>query len=264
VLGLVAPASAVAASPANDDFAAATLLGSGVAGTATGLTLEATKQQGEPAHAGDPGGHSVWFSWTAPGDGNESFSTTASDFDTLLAVYTGRAVDALTAVASDDDLGFEPRSTVSFRVSSGVTYLIAVDGFAGKKGRVVLRWAPAPANDNFTDAQVLPSARAGTATGTTTRGSTREPGEPESQVDVGRIWFSWTAPSAGTYKFDTAGSTVDTVLGVYEGTSLETLTRIGINDDDPDLGCCFSWVPMVHAAAGTTQDLCRPVVRRRR
>jgi Ca2+-binding RTX toxin-like protein len=254
VLGLVAPPAAFAAAPANDDFAAAKLLGSRAAGTARALTLEATKQLGEPAHAGDAGGHSVWFSWTAPADGNESFSTAASDFDTLLAVYTGPAVDALTAVASNDDLGSFQQSTVSFRVSSGVTYLIAVDGFAGKKGRVGLRWAPAPANDNFVDAQPLPGTGAGTATGST-RGSTREPGEPESEVDVGRIWFSWTAPSSGTYKFDTVGSTVDTVLGVYEGASLESLSGVGINDDDPDRGCCFSWVPIIDTTAGTRYSI---------
>ncbi len=82
VLGLVAPPAAVAAAPANDDFAAAKLIGSAAVGFATALTLEATKQPGEPNHAGDAGGHSVWFSWTAPADGNESFSTVASDFDT--------------------------------------------------------------------------------------------------------------------------------------------------------------------------------------
>lgn len=254
VLGLVAPPAASAAAPANDDFAAAKLIGSAAVGFATALNLEATKQPGEPNHAGDAGGHSVWFSWTAPADGNESFSTVASDFDTLLAVYTGSTFGTLTAVATNDDLGGYQWATVSFRVSSGVTYLIAVDGFAGKKGRVGLDWAPAPANDNFADAQVLPSTGAGTATGTT-RGATREAGEPESEVDIGRVWFSWTVPATGTYKFDTAGSTVDTVLGIYEGTTFESMTRVGINDDDPDRGCCSSWLPVVRATAGTTYSI---------
>jgi Ca2+-binding RTX toxin-like protein len=250
VVPLVAPPAAFAA-PANDDFAAARPLGSSGTGQASGVTLDATKQAGEPDHAGNPGGHSVWYSWIAPADGNESMSTTASDFDTLLAVYTGTAVNALTPVASNDDLGAEPRSTVSFRVARGVTYFIAVDGFFGKRGRVDLRWAPAPPNDNYADAQVLPSVLAGRAAGST-RGSTREPGEPESDVPVGRIWYRWTAPAAGTYKVDTVGSRVDTVLGVYRGGTLDTLTRVGLNDDDPDRGCCTSWVPIRTAAAGET------------
>jgi Ca2+-binding RTX toxin-like protein len=250
VVPLLAPPAAFAA-PANDDFAAARPLGTSLTGQATGVNLDATKQPGEPDHAGNPGGHSVWFSWTAPNDGNEAMSTTASDFDTLLAVYTGSAVNALTAIASNDDLGAEPRSTVSFRVARGVTYLIAVDGFFGKRGRIDLRWAPAPANDNFADAQVLPSLVTGRALGST-RGSTREPGEPESDVPVGRIWYRWTAPAAGTYKVDTVGSQVDTVLGVYRGGTLDSLTRVGLNDDDPDRGCCTSWVPIRTVAAGET------------
>jgi Ca2+-binding RTX toxin-like protein len=250
VLGVVAPPAAFAA-PTNDDFAAARSLGSAPSGTVTGVNVAATKQPGEPEHAGNAGGRSVWFSWTAPTSGSVSFSTGASDFDTVLAVYTGSAVGALTAVASNDDLGFQSTSAVSFHVSGGVTYSVAVDGSVGKNGRIGLSWAPAPANDNFIDAQLLPSAGAGSATGTT-NGATREPGEPESDVPVGRIWYSWTAPATGTYKLDTVGSRVDTVLGVYRGSSLETLTLVGLNDDDPDRGCCSSWVPIRRASAGTT------------
>ena len=53
----------------------------------------ATKQAGEPDHAGAPGGQSVWFSWTPP-QRRVLLSTctheSAEDPDTLLAVYTGR------------------------------------------------------------------------------------------------------------------------------------------------------------------------------
>jgi hypothetical protein len=55
-------------------------------------------------HAGDAGGRSVWWSWTAARGGVVSFDTCGAEFDTLLAVYTGDRVDALTKVASNDDL----------------------------------------------------------------------------------------------------------------------------------------------------------------
>ena len=57
--------------PVNDDRAAATLLsGEALFGTSTGGSLEvATKQAGEPDHAGNAGGHSIWYRWTAPADG---------------------------------------------------------------------------------------------------------------------------------------------------------------------------------------------------
>ena len=60
---------------------------------------------GEPNHAGDPGGHSVWYSWTPSSSGPVHISACdyKREIDTLLAVYTGSAVDALTPLASNDD-----------------------------------------------------------------------------------------------------------------------------------------------------------------
>jgi Ca2+-binding RTX toxin-like protein len=249
------PASALAA-PANDDFADAQLI-TGTEGTVTGSNLGATKEAGEPDHAGNLGGRSVWYSWTAPADGNVAFTTAGSLFDTLLAVYTGGAVGSLTAVAANDDdpSRFTNESTVSFAVSSGVTYMVAVDGFSGKVGFINLTWRPAPANDNFADAQVLASTSSGTATGNA-RGATVEPGEPPFFGEwFPTIWYSWTAPADGTYKFDTLGSNFDTVLHVYEGSSLDALVLVGANDDDPDRGCCSSWVPIANATAGTIYSI---------
>jgi Ca2+-binding RTX toxin-like protein len=252
-LGVVAPPPASAAAPANDNFASPRNLGSAVSGTVTGANLEATKELGEPAHAGNAGGHSVWYSWTAPANGNESVTLFDSDFDTLLAVYTGDVLSSLTTIASNDDVGGTAQSAVSFPVSSGVTYLIAVDGFSGKVGHIDLIWTQAPANDNFADAQVLPTATSGSVTGTT-GGATPEVGEP--LAFVGTIWYTWTAPRDGTYKFDTVGSTVfDTILGVYRGSTLDALTRVGINAEDRDRPCCTGWVPIRNATAGTRYSI---------
>ncbi len=171
----LSPASALAA-PANDDFANARVI-TGLTGHVTGSNLGATKETGEPDHAGNPGGHSIWYSWTAPADGNVAFTTEGSGLDTLLAVYTGATINTLTTIAASDDDPGSFWSTVSFAVSSGVTYKVAVDGFSGKVGFVNLRWHPAPANDNFADARVLPSTRSGRARGGV-RGATLESGEP--------------------------------------------------------------------------------------
>jgi Ca2+-binding RTX toxin-like protein len=248
------PASALAV-PANDDFANAQVI-TGLTGSVSSTNVGATKEIGEPDHAGNPGGHSIWYSWTAPADGNVAFTTLGSAFDTLLAVYTGAAVGALTPVAAnDDDPGAGGVSTVSFAVSNGVTYKVAVDGFSGKVGSVNLHWHPSPANDNFADVQVLPSTSSGTATGDS-RGATLEPGEPARLLfNPGTIWYSWTAPADGTYKFDTFGSNFDTVLAIYAGSSLDALDLVRINDDDPDRGCCSSWVPIANTTSGTTYSI---------
>lgn len=130
--------------PQNDNFANPfTLLAIPDAQPHTLNTYEATKEFGEPEHAGDPGGASVWYSWTPPESGLASVNTCGSSFDTLLAVYTGASVRALTPVAaSDDSLGptcpFTAGSEVKFRVTAGSTYRIAVDGAGGSAGQLAL------------------------------------------------------------------------------------------------------------------------------
>src|SRR5207237_359894 len=52
----------------NDFFLAAQSLTT-VAGTILGTTTAATKESDEPNHAGNPGGHSIWYIWTAPFSG---------------------------------------------------------------------------------------------------------------------------------------------------------------------------------------------------
>lgn len=112
----------------NDDFAQATAI-PGPDALYSFDTAPATKQSGEPNHAGNVGGKSIWYSWQAPANGTTTIDTCGSSFDTLLAVYTGAVVSALTPVASNDDFCGQ-QSSVSFAATSGVTYRIAVDGYA--------------------------------------------------------------------------------------------------------------------------------------
>lgn len=125
--------------PVNDPFTAATML-SGLSGQASGWNLNATKETGEPSHAGNAGSRSVWWQWTAPADGSLSLDTHGSGIDTLLAVYTGAGVSALTPVASNDDGGAGNTSGLSTEVSAGTAYRIAVDGKNGASGGITLHW----------------------------------------------------------------------------------------------------------------------------
>jgi hypothetical protein len=129
------------AGPVNDHFANRTLL-TGTSITATGSTVGATKEAGEPNHAGNAGGKSVWWTWTAPSSGSVTIDTLGSAFDTLLGVYTGSSVSALLAVpgGSNDDspAGGTYTSRVTFAVTAGVTYQIAIGGYNGQSGSVIL------------------------------------------------------------------------------------------------------------------------------
>jgi hypothetical protein len=60
-----------------------------------------------------------------------------------------------------------------------------------------------------------------------------EPNEPRhANSGTASLWYGWTAPRDGTVEFHTAGSSFDTVLAVYRGASLATLTEVASNDDD--------------------------------
>lgn len=127
--------------PANDNFSAAVTAG-GASAQATGWNLNAGKEAGEPAHAGNGGGKSVWWQWTAPASGMLSVDTHGSGFDTLLGVYAGSAVGTLAALASSDDDGSaNGAGGASLAVSGGAVYRIAVDGKNGAGGAIVLNWS---------------------------------------------------------------------------------------------------------------------------
>ncbi len=155
--------------PANDDLADAQVI-SGRSGSVTGSNVNATQEPGVPdyGYAGFSD-VSIWYDWTAPADGEVTFNTCASRneantenggwLDTILAVYTGSLVDALTEVALNDDDEAElcgggrlyvVGSRVTFMATAGTTYHVAVDG-AGypvrPTGDVVLEWRMATGNE---------------------------------------------------------------------------------------------------------------------
>ncbi|HEV2123369.1 MAG TPA: hypothetical protein VGW38_11425, partial [Chloroflexota bacterium] len=130
--------------PPNDYYSQAAPI-RGRTGSVTGTTNQAVQESGEPIHAA-PGGSSVWYAWRAPFTGPVTFDTEGSEFDSLLAVYTGTAIENLRRVAADDDRGPGLTSRVRFRAREGRTYFVAVDGFYDgvywSMGPLRLTWKP--------------------------------------------------------------------------------------------------------------------------
>ncbi len=105
---LAAPASAAA--PANDDFADARTITGVSGGVVEDIDLweiDATREAGEPLHAGTDDG-SRWYQWVAPSSVVMMFDTIGSTdpffagYDgSALAVYVGTSLSELTNVAYD-------------------------------------------------------------------------------------------------------------------------------------------------------------------
>ncbi len=149
--------SAPVTAPANNNFASAITM-TGDNGSLNGSNVSATKETGEPNHDGNAGGVSVWWKWVAPSDGSLSVDTHGSNFDTVMGVYTGSSVSALTKKASNDDDGSSnSNSGVSIsNVVSGTTYYVAIDGYSAKTGSIKLNW-------NFTSTASVPVATTATS-----------------------------------------------------------------------------------------------------
>lgn len=192
-------------SPLNNRFAAADAV-SGQYGTAYGRTVNASRESGEPLHAGRSGGRSVWFRWTAPASGPAMFQASAgsaSYFDCLIGVYTGSTVGGLTRVSSDSGTWAGKSCHTRLTATAGRTYRIAVDGENGIERHFQLHWnsGTPPSNDKISAAKLLTGDH-GVVDGST-RGATDSPGESaDALIHSGSTtWYRWTAPRTGEANF---------------------------------------------------------------
>jgi len=185
--------------------------------------------------------NTVWYKYTPSSNVTLSADTfgSESNFDTVLNVLTGPASSptfgALTLVGCNDDSG-GTTSQVVFGATGGTTYYFQAGGVAGGAG--LLTFPPAvragspPANNNFpsaVNASPLPYTNSQAATA----GATLEPAEQRpcgGQIGA-TVWYKHTPSTGGTLTASTAGSGYDTVLAVYSGSSLPTLTMLSCDDD---------------------------------
>jgi hypothetical protein len=182
-------------------------------------------------------------------------------YDTILAVYTGAVVNALTLVVNNDNCttgGSPGASCVVVPVTQGTVYRVQVDGAGGAKGsfRIAVAVAGDPIASPISVSLVGLGAQALTAT---TVGATREVGEPVLFAGLGEsasVWFSWTAPRAGVLRVSTAGSPFNTVLGMYSTTATTgsvatfgSLTLL-VSNDNCGTGTVTSCVAVTVARSG--------------
>ena len=231
-----------------DNFADRATISPALPTTVLATNADTSKEIGEPNHGGNAGGASVWWSFTPAESGILVVETTGSNFDTLLGVYQGDTVSQLQLVAENDDSS-GLQSSVAIQAEAGQTYAIAVDGYAGATGSISLglelRNDVAP-GDNFADAQEI----TGRLSLNSSVAATSEPGEPVHAGFGGgkSVWWRWRASGGEAISVDTFGSTFDTVLAVYTGSTLANLNLVGSNDDAGSLQSQVNFA----AASGTT------------
>lgn len=231
---LLTVSAALAAAPVNDNYGSAAYLGNTLPVNITGTNVDATEEAGE---VGSNGSASVWYRWTSLSGGFVDIRTEGADFDTTLAVFSFSAglPGAGDLIAYNDDGGPNSTSRLVLPLRAGQAIAIRVAGYLGGTGSFPLAITSVPTPyDQYANRLALPNtARA--QVDVNNEGASLQTGEHVYSVDMqGTLWFTWAAPSTGSFRVDTLeGSATDTMLTVYTQTPAVpgAAQVIGSNDD---------------------------------
>ena len=252
-----------ATTPANDNRQRAAALSTG-SGSVAIDTSAATRQPSDPTIDGERIPASVWYRWTAPGNGWYAFDTSGSSASAVLGVYADDAAPtrindssgSCGAFGLSTSFGFPstPGATVGFQAQAGRSYLLMLgtapeafpDLSSGRPIPVVnqfgaslqLNWRLEPgaatvgANDVFAQATKV-SGTHGMVDGTTV-GATAQAGEPahDGKPAQASVWYSWTPPMTADYVLQAlpnGGAGCSSRVAVYSGTAVNTLTAAPVS-----------------------------------
>jgi uncharacterized protein (DUF779 family) len=186
---------------------------------------------------GGDGAPDLSLVWTPPSTGRYRISAEGVSFGTVLYVQEGDVCGGAELACNDDDL-FGSDSAVELALDGGMPVIITVDGFGAGAGEYVLDITALPeldcadGNDEDEDGAVdcedddcdctCPLEHLGSVlgpavyAGSTAARSDLGPGScgGDGAADAS---FVWTAPKAGAFRIDTAGSSFDTLLRVQQG-----------------------------------------------
>jgi serine protease len=201
-------------SPVNDNLSCATVL-IGTSGSASSSNTSATLESSEPGT--DNICRSVWYRVTPAGSGTATFSTSGSNFDTVMTLYRSSSSNgsygSLDFVAESDDYFGDRTSYLSQSISSGFTYFIRIAGFWNwdtltcSNGSVMMAWSVSS--------------------------SAVVPGAPTNAVATGgtnSATVSWSAPSSNGGSTITSYTATSSPGGYTCTTSSLTCTVAGLSN----------------------------------
>ena len=233
--------------PPNDDYDMAAVL-EGTGGETTFDLVAATPDPGEPEYPfglGHPRRErSLWYVWTAAETGLVRFAVAQSVPDSLDGPPGDYADNVVVQafrdgpVASLDPMGrAQVGGGTTFFAERGETYRIRLslepavlsDGLGRRAAmpELTLAWGPGdrPENDDYVLAATLEGA-SGAVNGNN-QGATTEPGElignsnAETPLDpsgwAGSVWYRWTAPATGDYRFSASRRSTQVAAFVGDG-----------------------------------------------
>jgi hypothetical protein len=206
--------------PANDNFADRVRL-AGTNISITAANVGATHEPGETFNPDRAGGQTVWWTWQASQTGRATFAL--KNFSGVLNLYTGTELAGLTSRTDTNVI----RQEYNIPVEAGVDYQISVDRvdwYDSGQFDLSIRYTSTPPNDDFTQRQPFIDLGSGNL-----EGGSVEADEPEISASewTSSVWWAWTAPSNGTYRFEaTAEPYFYGDIELFTGDTLAELIRV--------------------------------------
>jgi hypothetical protein len=178
-----------------------------------------------------------------------------SGTDYTLAPATTTTVTIPAGSASQDVVLTATVDAVTEGDEPAIMTLVGASGYvlaAPTQATVVIDGVDGPANDAFAARTTLSGTSVSITAGN--QFATQEAGEPVhwSSNNTASVWWTWTAPSAGSCTITLAGSSFDTVLAVYTGSAVASLTQVAKDDDSA--GSAASRLTFI-AAAGVPYQI---------
>jgi hypothetical protein len=190
----------------------------------------------------------VLFAFTAPVAGLYEFDTIGSEVtDTIVAVLDG-ATCAGAEIACVDDVGDELAARASVALEAGQQVLVAVESWDLDRGEVEVTVREADDLAQVCDAAALTGGLPLSAAADVSSAPSRIEPSCATFGSAGETLFAFTAPATARYRFDTAGSTADTIVQVLDGSCAGA--ELGCNDDPSE--ALLAAMVEVELAAGQT------------
>jgi len=208
----------------------------------TTITTSATIDAADPTVGCGNGsrGKSVWYRFTAPGNGTLTANTFGSSYDTILAAYTG-ICGAFTAVpgACNDDAS-SVQSQVSFTANAGTTYYFLASAYSNNGGTLVFQLTFQGAGPTATPSPTFTAAPpTATRTPTPLPTLTFTPGPPTQTPTITPTLAALpptTPTSANGLLNDTCVNARVVDIAPYSNTVVSTSATTDANDPPPGCG----------------------------
>ena len=225
---------------ANDNLADATTIDSDSAYSNTQTTKAATIEVGETTPSCNKKGatSSVWYKYSPTANQRAVFSTSGSDYNTVLSIWSG-ATHPLTEVGCNDDNGGE-QSQVAVNLTADKIYYIniatgktASGSLSEDTGLLTFNMNTPPANDNIADAisisEIFPYINTQNTGGATMENNEANP-SCASNTDAS-IWYLFNPSSDyNNVTFSIPDASFDATLSVWQGSEFP-LTELACSDN---------------------------------